>query len=83
MVFEIWSTESRNLVASFDTEEEALRFVSVTLERSGANAVAGLALAREDESGQIETIAFGHHLARRAKAHHDEQTVPGAIARTA
>lgn len=83
MVFEIWSMESRNLVASFDTEEEALRFVNLTLDTSGADAVAHLALAHEDDCGEAATIACGDDLARRARMGQLAGTVPGSIARTA
>ena len=66
MTYELWNTKTRNLVASFEGEEAALRFVRDALGDHGADYVTRLALAREDQDGHSTTIAIGHALLERA-----------------
>jgi hypothetical protein len=58
---------SGNRVGEFDTEEEALRDVLAVKRRRGAEALAAIALAREDDQGNITTIAEGNELASLAE----------------
>lgn len=84
MVYELWNTRSRNMVASFETEEAALTFVRDTVRELGIDGVVRLALAREDDAGRVETIALGHDLAQRAQeGQHAPRTAPSAMARPA
>lgn len=66
MIYEVWNTRSRNLVASFDGEAPALAFVRDALRDHGPEYVARLALAGEDRFGRSETVAIGDDLAGRA-----------------
>jgi hypothetical protein len=64
--YELWSMTSRNLLASFRSEADALAAVREALERNGAEYVNGLALGREDERGGAQAVAHGAALLERA-----------------
>lgn len=68
MIYELWDTEGRNLVASFDTETEALQVVRDAVDRHGLDALTTVALVQEDERGESETLAIGAALVERAQA---------------
>jgi hypothetical protein len=65
--FELVNLCSGNRIGEFDTEDEALRDVLAVKRRRGAEALAAIALAREDEQGNITTIAEGDELASRSE----------------
>ena len=70
IVYELWETRSRNLIASFATEADALAFVARSAGRHGAASIASVELVRlddEDDDGPIERIAAGADLLRRAR----------------
>jgi hypothetical protein len=67
-MFELWDTESRNIIATFSTEARALGMVRRALEMDGPELVESLLLMHEDEHGQSRTIARGQDLAARALA---------------
>ncbi len=68
MYFEIYDTETRNLLADTQTLAEALAIVRATVGKHGSNAVATWMLVEDDttdsESGR--PIATGDALARLA-----------------
>lgn len=68
MTYAIWSTQTRNMVASYLTEEEALTFVRESLRVHGSDYVEELALVGEDRHGRSQTIAIGTELVTRASA---------------
>jgi hypothetical protein len=65
MAYELWETQSGNLVDTYPTEEEALEDVRGTIAEFGREAVATYALARETRRG-TKLIAQGRALAERA-----------------
>jgi hypothetical protein len=70
IVYELWETRSRNMIASFAAEEDALAFVARSAEKHGVSSIASVELVRlddEDDDGPIERIAAGAELLRRAR----------------
>ena len=67
MTFELWDTETRNLVETFATEDEALAAVRELVAVNADVYPAALALALEDDDGETTVIARGHQLAARAR----------------
>ena len=63
--YELWSTESRNLLYDFDSEVEALEAVRQLMVLNGPECAAGLALTRVDTGGRMTTLAMGDALAER------------------
>lgn len=66
MAFEIWETETRNIVDDFATEEAALAAVKDAIVRHGASYIASWFLAFEDERGESREIAAVDALVERA-----------------
>jgi len=66
MAYELWDTETRNIVGDYETEGEALAIVRDVLRLDGQDAVASLALAHEDRSGRTRIVAIGRDLGNRA-----------------
>lgn len=66
--YELWDTESRNLLDDFDTEAEALEAVRALTSLNGAGCTGSLALTRVDADGRMTTMAMGDALAMRAEA---------------
>ena len=67
MSYELWDTETRNLVETFETEDEALAAVRDLVAVNADVYPAALALALEDERGETTVIARGQRLAARAR----------------
>ena len=67
MIYQLWDTESSNLVMEFPTEAEALAEVRDGLKRFGRADVVYLLLTCEDGSGP-EAVAQGDALIARALA---------------
>jgi hypothetical protein len=67
MSFELWDTESANLLSDYQTEEEALVDVLRLIQARGVDAATSLALAFEDEAGETYPIAAGATLVNRAR----------------
>ncbi len=67
MSYELWDTETRNLVETFDTEDEALAAVRELVAVNADVYPAALALALEDDEGETTVIARGQQLAARAR----------------
>lgn len=66
MIYELFDTESANQVGVYETEEAALAVVRDAVRAHGLDAVATLALGREDEAGDTTVIASGIALAELA-----------------
>lgn len=64
--FEIWDSESNNLVAHFATESEALAMIRDAIRRHGAACVEPLVLLRVGPRGGLSAVASGTALAERA-----------------
>jgi hypothetical protein len=65
MAFELMELSTGNLVGVYSTQEAALRDVLDAIERDGVEAIATLALAADDPTGQTDGrfIADGAELA--------------------
>jgi hypothetical protein len=66
MTYELWNTESRNIVGAFATEAEALMLVQEAIDAHGAGYADTLALILDD-GNVIRTLAIGAQLAARAR----------------
>ncbi|MBI2761791.1 MAG: hypothetical protein HYX51_10245 [Chloroflexi bacterium] len=66
MTYEVWDTDTANLVGSYSTEDAALKLVRDTVAASGETRVLTWALAREDRRGKTTTLAVGHDLIAQA-----------------
>jgi hypothetical protein len=66
IVFELWDTETANLVGAYETEEEALAVVRRAMATHGEQYASGLALLKDDDGEEMETLAVGSALAARA-----------------
>jgi hypothetical protein len=66
MTFQLWESESANLVGSYETEDAALVVVRKAIEKHGRDAVETIVLLREGARGRLATIAEGAALADRA-----------------
>lgn len=67
-VYELWDSETRNLLGTYPSEEAALAVIRSLLQKHGPGAVASLFLGREDETGRSTLIADGNALVKRAGA---------------
>lgn len=65
--YALWETRSRNMVAHFDNEHDALALVWENIEINGPAIAESLALDVEDEDGEGYLIASGEELAERAR----------------
>ncbi len=65
MVYQLWSTDTNNLVASLDNEHAALALVLQGIRRNGIHTTDTLSLDAEDEDGNVHPIAHGQALAER------------------
>ena len=68
ITYTLWDAETRNAVAWFDSEEEALAAVRETLRADGRELAETLLLGKEDGAGQPALIAAGAALIERAEA---------------
>jgi hypothetical protein len=73
MWYELWDTESRNLVYSFETEPEALDAARELIRLNPSAYPAALALTRVDDGGRMMTVAMGEALVARIGAAESER----------
>ena len=66
MRYELWDTESRNLLYDFGTEAEALAAARKLIELNRPSYPGALALTRVGADGRMATVALGPELAERA-----------------
>ena len=59
--------ESNNLVAEYETLDDALKLVLRGIERNGERDTETLALEVENEQGDVSTVATGQALAELAR----------------
>jgi hypothetical protein len=64
--FELWNSESGNLLGAFATERDALAAVREAVQRNGPSYGHGLALGREGSRGDSRIVARGQALVDRA-----------------
>lgn len=64
-VYELWETDSANLVGSYPSQDDALAVVSDAVQSLGKAAAATLVLTREVDD-RTEVIASGEHLVELA-----------------
>jgi hypothetical protein len=62
MAYQLWETESANLVGSYATKDAALAIVRESAQTYGADSVATLLLLHESASGRLKKIADGSAL---------------------
>lgn len=74
MTYELWDTDSANLVGAYGTEAEALHIVRQTLAAAGEGRVLTWALAREENNGETTLLAAGTALVQRAGHAHRTAT---------
>jgi len=63
MIYEVWDVASGNVVATYDTEQEAHASLLQRAEQYGWESLLRLALLREDAEGNTVTLATGRDLA--------------------
>jgi hypothetical protein len=68
MNYELWDTETGNMIDCYDREDDALALVRAGAVQFGESYAETLALLREDESGNLIQIAAGIEFADRARA---------------
>ena len=68
MNYELWDTETRNLVEDFETEAAALDAARELIALNAPSYPAALALACPDDDGRATWLAEGADLAARAQA---------------
>lgn len=66
MTYELWDTDSGNLIRSYSTLDEALALVGTAVTNHGRRYVSNWALVRMGDGGALSTIARGARLADRA-----------------
>jgi hypothetical protein len=65
--FELWDTETSNLVGLYPSQDAALAVVRHAVREYGTDAIRSIALGREDEDGELVPIAHGDDLIRLAQ----------------
>lgn len=63
MTYELWDTETNNLMVAYDERRDALRAVCDAIARGGWQAVEDVALIQEDNGGESQFVASGEDLA--------------------
>lgn len=74
-MYELWDAQSRNLIATYRSEADALSAVRTFIEDDGEESIEGVALVRHDPDGSGNVIAADAALARLAKER-QRQSVP-------
>jgi len=67
MSYELWDTETRNIVETFESEAEALEAARELITLNSPAYPGALALVFEDNEGETTLIARGPGLATRAR----------------
>jgi hypothetical protein len=68
MIYELWDTETSNLIDTFESESEALEAVRELATVNRPAYPAALGLACEGADGRMRWLATGNDLASRAEA---------------
>lgn len=72
MAYELWSTETSNLLADYDTVDAAFEAVGRALQEHGPDYVSTLLLGYEDKRGRSRLVAAGEELIARVRVHSSE-----------
>jgi hypothetical protein len=67
MSYELWDTETRNIIQDFESEDGALAAARELVALNPTAYPGALALVFEDDEGESMLIARGASLARRAR----------------
>jgi hypothetical protein len=67
VIYDLWDSESGNIIGTFDTKEEALSVVRQALAKHGAEYVETLLFGQQDSRGQTKAIARGKKLVQIAR----------------
>lgn len=67
--YELWETESGNLMGFYDSEDDALAAVRQGIKAHGVESVATIALVHEDSHGRSRALASGAELLLQSQAH--------------
>lgn len=76
-VYELWDQETANQIGSYPSRAEAMAVVGDAVRAFGADALATVALGREDDNGDTVVIAAGRELADLAL--HEEALSPSTM----
>lgn len=68
VIYELWDTESLNLVGTYDRLAAALKVVRAAIASNSTACAEALALDCDDEHGRSRTIATGPELVKLATA---------------
>lgn len=68
LIYELWDVESGNLVSAYEMESDALAWVREAVDLHGHPFADALALVRDDDQAEVETIAVGAALVARARS---------------
>jgi hypothetical protein len=74
-IYELWDAPSRNLIATYQTDRDALAAVRTFIEDDGEESIEGVALVRHEPDGSGNVIAANAALARLAQGRH-RQSIP-------
>lgn len=66
MIYDLWDSESGNVVGTFDTKEDALSVVRQALAKHGSEYVETLLFGQQDSRGRTKAIARGKKLVQIA-----------------
>jgi hypothetical protein len=66
-IYELWDAISRNLIVTYDSEDEALAAVRTFIEDAGEESIEGVALVRHEPDGSGGVIAADTELAQLAQ----------------
>ena len=68
MTYDLWDSESGNIIGTFVTRDQALSVVREALSRHGVGYAETLLLGQEDSRGRTKAIARGKKLVQLARA---------------
>ncbi len=74
MAYEVWDTETNNMLGGYETEDAALAVLDRALEEHGSDYVASLLLGYENSRGRSRLIAMGPALVERVRARRSRPT---------
>lgn len=69
MTYELWDTESRNVIGAFDAEAAALEAVLEAVRTGGPESARWFALLGASADGTVQGIAGGQELIDLARRH--------------
>ncbi len=67
MTYELWDTESRNVIGEFESEADALAAVLEAVQLNGVESVAAFTLIGAFDDGEVKGLAGGGELVDLAR----------------